>query len=250
MLLDTKMTGDTIGLDTTSGNDNPEEIISNVEVYENSDDCYKYDTEEEEEDKRDLNKFGTNPKAKIGCFGSLMMYFVNKKQKKIRKHHVSLISRNRGFRHGFNRSMRKLKDRTVSMMSIASTNWKSSRMHLAESMTNISSRSSRKTSKADSLPARMRHLSMQDRLETYNEELAYGQDNNQPITRKTSKISFEPPSSSFAPSSPTDKSLNLPAGGRARKISKISTFEFLPEENEKSEPLRDNNELEQKVNQS
>merc|ERR1711915_1087783 len=113
------------------------------------------------------------------------------------------------------------------------TNFKNSRTHLAESMTNLSIRSRHPSaSRAESLPARMRHMSMQDRLETYNEELA--SDEQSAKARKVSTISFDVPTivppviTTEPPTSEKPASVN-----RARKVSKISAFEFVPEEKEK-----------------
>merc|ERR1719341_1682194 len=206
-----------------------------ISIQEESEDepagYYRCDPDDEETKYTD--KFGAAPGQHIGCFGSIVMYFVNKKQQKARKNHKSLISRNQKVKRGFNRSVRRLKDRTMSMMSVASTNWKSSRMHLAESMTNLSMRS-RRPSKVDSLPGRSRHMSMQDRLETYNEELASDSSVPPPRARKVSKISFDAPivPQVVAPPSPPKDRQQVPSI-RARKVSKVSMFEFVPEEKEK-----------------
>merc|ERR1711970_638957 len=103
---------------------------------EDNDGFYRYDPDDEE--TKYSERFGSVPGPGLGCFGSIVMFFVHKKQKKMRKNHRSLISRNQRFKRGVNQSMKKLKERTMSMMSIAGTNWKSSRMQLAESMTNLS----------------------------------------------------------------------------------------------------------------
>merc|ERR1711915_498585 len=209
----------------------PEEISIHEEE-EDTVNYYRCDPDDEETMYSD--KFGTMPTtADPGCFGSIILYFVNKKQKKVRKNHKSLISRNQRVKKGFNRSIKKLKDRTTSMMSVASTNFKNSRTHLAESMTNLSIRSRHPSaSRTESLPARMRHMSMQDRLETYNEELASEEQNAK--ERKVSTISFDVPTivppviTTEPPTSEKPASVN-----RARKVSKISAFEFVPEEKEK-----------------
>merc|ERR1719233_451231 len=133
--------------------------------------------------------------------------------------------------------MKKLKERTMSMMSIASTNWKSSKIHLAESMTNLSMRS-KHASKAETLPGRSRHMSMQDRLEMYNEELDMDKDcdNEQPRVRKSSKVAFEAPTQLQLDAPTTNTHIQVPAA-RTRKVSKISMFEFVPEEQEKEKNI-------------
>ena len=73
----------------------------------------------------------------FGCFGLILMYFVHKNQEKKRRNQKSFISRNQQFRKELSKSVRKLKDRTVSMISIASTNWKQSRLSLTPSKTFI-----------------------------------------------------------------------------------------------------------------
>merc|ERR1712215_158204 len=214
-----------------SGDTDPDEI-SIHEKEEDAVGCYRCDPDDEETMYSD--KFGTMPTADPGCFGSIILYFVNKKQKKVRKNHKSLISRNQRVKKGFNRSIKKLKDRTTSMMSVASTNFKNSRTHLAESMTNLSIRSRHPSaSRTESLPARMRHMSMQDRLETYNEELASEEQNAK--ERKVSTISFDVPTIVPPPVITTEPTTSeKPASvNRARKVSKISAFEFVPEEKEK-----------------
>lgn len=85
------------------------------------------------------DNFGSKP-GQLGCFGLILMYFVHKNQEKARKNHKSLISRNRGFKTGIKRSVRKLQERTMSMISLASTNWRQSRMNLAGSMANLAAR--------------------------------------------------------------------------------------------------------------
>eukprot|EP00092_Neocalanus_flemingeri_P019327 GFUD01020933.1.p1 GENE.GFUD01020933.1~~GFUD01020933.1.p1 ORF type:complete len:242 (+),score=59.64 GFUD01020933.1:39-764(+) len=211
-----------------------EEISIKEDCEEEMAEYYRCDPEEEE--TRYSDKFGTT--AKLGCFGSIVMYFVSKKQEKVRKNHKSLITRNQGFKKELNKSVRRLKDRTVSMMSLASTNWRNSKIHLAESMTNIATRS-RHNSKADQ--RRSRHISVQDRLELYNEEFVP----TAPVerVRKNSKVAFEAPTMQqvLAPASPAMEKKNslppamermnsLPAV-RTRKVSKVSMFEFVPEEN-------------------
>ena len=221
-----------------------EEISISEDFEEEPVDYYRCDPDEEE--TRYSEKFRTVPGPDIGCFGAIVMYFVNKKQEKVRMNHKSLISRNQRFKRGMNRSMKKLKDRTVSMMSIASTNWKSSRMHLAESMTNLSMRS-RRPSKAETLPGRTRHMSMQDRLEIYNEELDTETVVPPPRVRKVSKVAFEGPTVPQVVTPSLANEIHVPAAHvpavhvpavhippvRTRKVSKVSMFEFVPEEREK-----------------
>ena len=76
----------------------------------------------------------------FGCFGLILMYFVHKNNEKTRRYKMSFISRNQQFKKELSKSVKKLKDRTVSMLSIASTNWKESRLNLASTMTNLSGR--------------------------------------------------------------------------------------------------------------
>ena len=42
----------------------------------------------------------------VGCFGMIVMFFVNKKVEKINKNRKSLISRNRGFKTELKKSVR------------------------------------------------------------------------------------------------------------------------------------------------
>ena len=220
--------------DTGVGEREFEEISMDEEYEENKEGHFHCDLDDE--NIKYTEKFGSVPDPGIGCFGAIVMYLVHKKHAKVRKNNKSFISRNQRFKRGVNHSMKKLKERTISMMSIASTNWKSSRMHLAESMTSLSMKT-RHNSKADSLPARTRHMSMQDRLEMYNEELDSdkGNDKVQPRVRKVSKVAFEAPTE-LQPdntSSPaTNTHIQVPAT-RTRKVSKMSMFEFVPEEQEK-----------------
>ena len=76
----------------------------------------------------------------LGCFGLILMYVVHKNQEKARRNQKSFISRNQQFRKGLSKSVRKLKERTVSMISVASTNWKESKLSLGTSMTNLPGR--------------------------------------------------------------------------------------------------------------
>lgn len=58
---------------------------------EDNDGFYRYDPDDEE--IKYSEKFGSVPGPGLGCFGSIVMYFVHKKQKKMRKNNRSLISR-------------------------------------------------------------------------------------------------------------------------------------------------------------
>jgi len=205
-----------------------EEISIQEDVEEDLEERY-YKYENEDEEVKFSDKFGAPPGPDLGCFGSIVMYFVNKKQKKVRKNHKSLISRNQRIKRGVGRSMKKMKERTVSMLSIASTNWKASKMHLAESMMNLPTRS-RHPSKSDFKieTTRSRHVSMQDRLEMYNEEFTSPVPELQPRERKTSKVAFEAPDISQLVVPASHPSVPAP---RTRKVSKMSMFEFVPEEN-------------------
>ena len=183
------------------------------------------------------------------------MFFVNKKQEKVRKNHKSLISRNQRLKRDVRRSVRRLKDRTASMMSLASTNWRNSRMNLAESMNNLSTRS-KNSSKADTLPAfsrnenstKTRHLSMQDRLEAYNQELDDAAPVPKPRVRKTSKVVFDGPTvtaqglDQLNTVGPQVERLVVAPTVRTRKVSKISMFEFVPEE-KSNDPIKSENNL-------
>merc|ERR1711872_66675 len=215
-------------LDTTSEEGFEEGDFEEINIKEEDEEKPEgyYRSDPDDEETKYSEKFGSVPGPGLGCFGTIVMYFVHKKQVKARQNHRSLISRNQRFKRGVNQSMRKLKERTMSMMSIASTNFKSSKMHLAESMTNLSK----------SLPSRSRHMSMQDRLEMYNEELDTDNDHAQPRVRKVSKVAFEPPTpAELGTSSPpvTTTHMPVPPTTRTRKVSKISMFEFVPEEQEK-----------------
>merc|ERR1719192_2492069 len=99
------------------------------------------------------------------------MWFMFRKQEKVRERRKSLISRNRGFRAEFRKSVSKLKTRTMSALSVASTNWRQSRMNLAASTTNLNLRTRHQSHSDPSavvgVAGRRRHLSMQDRVELY-----------------------------------------------------------------------------------
>ena len=49
---------------------------------------------------------GFRPGGSVGCFGMIVMFFVNKKVEKINKNRKSLISRNRGFKSELRKSVR------------------------------------------------------------------------------------------------------------------------------------------------
>lgn len=129
---------------------------------------------------------GFRPGGSVGCFGMIVMFFVNKKVEKISKNRKSLISRNRGFKSELRKSVRRLKERTLSMVSLASSNWKQSRMNLSSSISNISLKErTRRASAVDQsqsqgreVTGRRRHMSMQDRVEMYNTVLALEQEEN------------------------------------------------------------------------
>jgi len=173
------------------------------------------------------------------------MYMVNRNQRRARLNQKSLISRNR-VKTGFKQSARRLKERTLSMISLASTNWRSS------SNVNLSTRS-RHNSAADPSPSegegiastsgRKRHMSMQDRVEMYNTVLEMEQeDKKEPetIQRKNSKVMFEPPQLEVTNENEkvvteeveaeVHQKINVPMAPRSRKVSKVSLFEFVPEE--------------------
>ena len=95
-----------------------------------ADDTYDFSIYEEGDTKFKRDKH-------FGCFGLIFMYFVHKNQEKNRRNQKSFISRNQQFRKELSKSVRKLKDRTVSMISIASTNWKQSRLSITPSKTSI-----------------------------------------------------------------------------------------------------------------
>ena len=113
-------------LDFEKSKNNEEAVVFDFSVYEEGQTKYS-------------DNFDAKP-GQLGCFGLILMYFVHKNHEKARKNHRSLISRNRGFKTGIKRSVRKLQERTMSMISLASTNWRHSRMNLAGSMANLASR--------------------------------------------------------------------------------------------------------------
>jgi len=137
-------------------------------------------------------------KRKPSWFGRVLMFFVTNKQQKMARRQKSLISRNRRGT-GFNASMKRIRQRTMSMVSLVSTNFAES----SRSRANSQSRS-RHTSAVDraveSLKGRERHTSMMDRIEAWGEEYdqppASGYTEGDPTgrTRKVSKVDFEAPS--------------------------------------------------------
>merc|ERR1712181_147697 len=137
-------------------------------------------------------------KRKPSWFGRVLMFFVTNKQQKMARRQKSLISRNRRGT-GFNASMKRIRQRTMSMVSLVSTNFAES----SRSRANSQSRS-RHTSAVDraveSLKGRERHTSMVDRIEAWGEEYdqppASGYTEGDPTgrTRKVSKVDFEAPS--------------------------------------------------------
>ena len=83
---------------------NHEEEEHDCEKSKADDDVYDFSIYEEGETKYS-DHFGPKP-GHLGCFGLILMYFVNKKQEQIRKNQKSLISRNRGFGKGLKKSVR------------------------------------------------------------------------------------------------------------------------------------------------
>ena len=65
-------------------------------------------------------------KRKPSWFGRVLMFFVTNKQQKMARRQKSLISRNRRGT-GFNASMKRIRQRTMSMVSLVSTNFAESR---------------------------------------------------------------------------------------------------------------------------
>jgi len=159
------------------------------------------DVEEITEDEERKVKMNRKP----SWFGRVVMFFVLNKQQKMARRQKSLISRNRK-NTGFNASIKKIRQRTMSMVSIVSTNFAES----SRSRANSQSRS-RHTSAVDRAvemqKARERHTSMVDRIEAWGEEydqpLASGYTHTATLastegesgrTRKVSKVDFESPS--------------------------------------------------------
>ena len=120
-----------------SHHDPGDDVADGTEPSKEIGDNYDFSVYEEGETKFKPTKLGDKH---FGCFGLILMYFVHKNQEKTRRNKKSFISRNQQFRKEFSRSVKKLKDRTVSMMSIASTNWRESRLNLASSMTHLPGR--------------------------------------------------------------------------------------------------------------
>ena len=80
------------------------------------------DVEEITEDEERKVKMNRKP----SWFGRVVMFFVLNKQQKMARRQKSLISRNRK-NTGFNASIKKIRQRTMSMVSIVSTNFAESR---------------------------------------------------------------------------------------------------------------------------
>merc|ERR1712012_22503 len=144
--------------------------------------CDVEEITEEEERKVKL-------KRKPSWFGRVLLFFVSNKQQKMARRQKSLISRNRR-NTGFNASIKRFRQRTMSMVSIVSTNFADSR-----SRANSQSRS-RHASAVDraveTLKGRERHTSMVDRIEAWGE--GYDQPSLNEVegrTRKVSKVDFE-----------------------------------------------------------
>ena len=81
--------------------------------------CDVEEITEEEERKVKL-------KRKPSWFGRVLLFFVSNKQQKMARRQKSLISRNRR-NTGFNASIKRFRQRTMSMVSIVSTNFADSR---------------------------------------------------------------------------------------------------------------------------
>ena len=78
----------------------------------------------EEYTEEEVRKVKLNRKP--SWFGRVLMFFVLNKQQKMARRQKSLISRNRK-NTGFNASIKRIRQRTMSMMSIVSTNFGESR---------------------------------------------------------------------------------------------------------------------------
>ena len=90
---------------------------------------------------------------------------------------------------------------------------------------------------------RRRHLSMQDRVELYNTALELDTEAEEaatarPRVRKSSKVMFEAPRPALEVTAEGVRVVEAevqqeppPASARTRKVSKVSMFEFVPEEN-------------------
>ena len=95
--------------------------------------------------------------------------------------------------------------------------------------------------------SKIRHMSMQDRVDMYNKDLEETSkvEQEQEKVRRTSRVMFDPPriesnedvvtvvetSSTEAEVHQVPQQGNKPAATRTRKVSKVSMFEFVPEEN-------------------
>ena len=105
-------------------------------------------------------------------------------------------------------------------------------------------------SAAVSVAGRRRHLSMQDRVELYNTALELDTEAEEaatarPRVRKSSKVMFEAPRPALEVTAEGVRVVERdavrveaevqqeppPASARTRKVSKVSMFEFVPEEN-------------------
>jgi len=239
--------------------DHLEQESNDVEPEPEKEQIYDFSIYEEGHTKYSSN-FGAPPPGpgQLGCFGFIVMYMVNRNHSRARQDKKSLISRNK-VKTGFKQSARRLKERTRSMLSLASTNWRNS--GIFSSNVNLSTRS-RHNSAVDPCPSefeggagasgRQRHMSMQDRVEMYNTVLEIEQEDKEQkpktIQRKNSKVMFEPPQ--LEVTKETNKNddeaaakveeveaevhqkISVQQAPRSRKVSKISIFEFVPEEAE------------------
>ena len=105
-------------------------------------------------------------------------------------------------------------------------------------------------SAAVGVAGRRRHLSMQDRVELYNTALELDTEAEEaalarPRVRKSSKVMFEAPRPALEVTAEGVRVVERdtvrveaevqqeppPASARTRKVSKVSMFEFVPEEN-------------------
>ena len=95
--------------------------------------------------------------------------------------------------------------------------------------------------------SKIRHMSMQDRVDMYNRDLEENSkvEPEEEKVRRTSRVMFDPPRvesnedvvtvgetpSTEAEVHQVPQQGNKPASTRTRKVSKVSMFEFVPEEN-------------------
>merc|ERR1719370_1349818 len=160
------------------------------------------DVEEISEDEERKGKLNQKP----SWFGRVLMFFVLNKQQKMARRQKSLISRNRK-NTGFNASIKKIRQRTMSMVSIVSTNFTDSSSRSRANSQSRSRHTSAVDRAAETLKARERHTSMVDRIEAWGEEydqpLASGYTHTAILgstegepgrSRKVSKGEFESPS--------------------------------------------------------